>query len=268
MITDPGPLPFPDAPPELGWKPLKDPASRDYQVAEILEQPRGAARPYGPDRNRSWRPGPTLDQLREGQCVAEGIVGTHNGRPLCLEPSILDFEVRRTLYHRLQHGDPWPGCAWGQRCTIAPSANTYSGTSTLTGLKEGRARGWWREFRWCGAGSGTLEADIVGTLATIGPLIAGTVWRSSMYETRPSGLIDIDGDDVGGHCYRWTEWIPRLRLPSEWKGTRPVIAVHNSWGDGFGITRRLRTGIGYLLLEDAMTLMEAADGGEAAVVLP
>lgn len=247
----------------LGWLPLKLESNRDWQVAEIL---RGAPRPYGRDRNRWWKPGPTLDQLAEGQCVVEGIVGTHNGASLRLTPQITDYDVRRQMYHELQHKDPWTGCAWGPRCTIAPSSTTYGGTSVHAGLMEGRRRGWWSSFRWLGAGSGQLETDLVETLATVGPVVVGTAWKSSMYETRPSGLMDLTGDDVGGHCYRYVEWIPRLRLPSEWRGTREAIAVHQSWGDGWGIKRRTVTGIGYVLLEDALALLE--DGGEAAVVLP
>ena len=34
----------------------------------------------------------------------------------------------------------------------------------VAGMQEGRDRGYWSSYRWVGAGSGTLEADIIDTL--------------------------------------------------------------------------------------------------------
>ena len=167
-------------------------------------------------------PGPTLDQLREGQCMAEGCTDIHNGRPKPLTPTITDWATRNGFYHDAQHRDPWRGCAKGSSCPIEPLTGTsYGGTSTLAGMLEGRARGWWSEFRWIGAGSGSLENDIIFALRDVGPIGFGIPWHESMYETHPDGLVEVDGAEVGGHFINGFEWVPRLRLPKSFKGTKP-----------------------------------------------
>lgn len=251
--------------PRLDRLPEFDERSRQFQMRAALRgagldvQPRSVA-------GRYHLPGPTLDQLNEGQCVSEAIHDARNGSPNRTKPTVTSFEERRRVYHDLQHADPWPGCYLGARCPIQPDpANAYGGTSVLTGAKYGRAQGWWREFRWVGAGSGTLEADIIQTLTQVGGIVFGIPWLESMYETSPDGLVEVDGNEVGGHAIHGWEWVPKLRLPRHFSGTKPAVAWHNSWGPQYGITRRRVSGVGYILLDDLLRLMER--GGEGMVPL-
>lgn len=248
--------------PRLGRVPLFDQQSRNYQVRGLFAAPapslRSAAAKY-------WTPGPTLDQLNEGQCVAEAAHDRRNGAPLRVKPTVAEFSARREFYHACQHRDPWEGCYLGPDCPITPSQQRYGGTAILTAMQLGKERGWWSSYRWIGAGSGTLEADIIDTLRSVGGIVFGIPWYDSMYVTRPDGLVEVSGRVVGGHAIHGFEWIPRLRLPKSFSGTKPAVAWHNSWGDGYGVTRRRRSGVGFILLDDLLKLLE--DNGEGAVPL-
>lgn len=248
--------------PRLDRLELFDPESRNYQIRELLDKPLQTSRSLAA---KYHLPGPTLDQDQEGQCVAECCVDRRNGSPLKNRPLITVFEDRRTFYHECQHADPWAGCYLGMRCPIQPSRESYGGTAVLTGMKLGRDRGWWDSFRWIGAGSGLLEDDVIQTLRTVGGICFGIPWHEGMYETKPDGLVEVTGKVVGGHAIHGFEWIPRLRLPRSFQGTKPAVAWHNSWGDAYGITRRRRTGVGFILLDDLLALLER--GGEGAVPL-
>lgn len=228
-----------------------DVRSRDFTVRELLER-RGtsARRDY-----RWWLPGPTLDQGEEGQCVAEACTDAANGSPGRLSPAVTAYEERRDFYHRAQHDDPWMGCALARDCPIEPSPGQYEGTSVLSGARRGAELGWWREYRWIGAGSGRLEDDVVDTLTRVGGIVFGIPWLEGMYETSVSGLVQVQGARVGGHAIHGWEWAPRQRMPKHWSGTRPGVWWHNSWGPGYGVSRRGVSGCGFVLLEDLLRLL-------------
>jgi hypothetical protein len=246
------------ADPRLGRLPLFDPASRNYQIRELL-----AATDLRATHGKYWLPGPTLDQGREGQCVSESTHDARNGSPIRTKPVVTAFSARHDFYHECQHKDPWPGCELGPACPIEPSPTTYGGTAVLTAAQLGKERGWWREYRWLGAGSGRLEDDLIETLATVGGIVFGIPWRDSMYETSPSGLVDVSGKTVGGHAIHGWEWAPTQRMPAHWSGTRPGVWWHNSWGPSYGVSRRGYTGCGFILLDDLLGLL--ADDGEGMV---
>jgi hypothetical protein len=237
-----------------------DDRSRDYQIRAVL----GSKPPR--ETYRWWTPGPTLDQGSEGQCVAEACTDARNGRPISRVPAMTAFEERRAFYHEAQHRDPWPGCAPGPACMIAPSPETYGGTSVLAGAQLGAERGWWREYRWIGAGSQRVEDDVIDTLVLVGGIVFGIDWYDSMYETLPGGLIEVSGSKVGGHAIHGWEWAPRQRMPRHWSGTKPGVWLHNSWGPSYGVSRRGVTGCGFLPLDSLLGLLEA--GGEGMVPIP
>lgn len=249
--------------PRLGRLPQFDPASRGFQIRTLLDSmpsQRGFA-------GRYFLPGPTLDQLREGQCVSEAIHDARNGSPNRTRPTVLGFEERRRVYHLLQHRDPWQGCSLGAACPLEPDQpNAYGGTSVLTGAQYGREQGWWREYRWIGAGSGRLEDDLIDTLRKVGGIVFGIPWLQGMYETLPGGLVEVTGPEVGGHAIHGWEWAPRQRMPLHWTGTRPGVWWHNSWGPSYGVTRRRVSGCGFIQLDDLLMLLER--GGEGMVPLP
>lgn len=242
--------------------PWFDDRSRGFQMRTLLAGDVPSSRSLA---GKFWTPGPTLDQGSEGQCVAEGCTDRHNGAPLRRRPLITAFHDRQGFYEACQHRDPWPGCFRGH------DGPAYGGTAVLAGMQEGRDRGYWREFRWIGAGSGRLEDDLIDTLRTVGGVVFGIPWLQEMYDTSPDGLVLADGPEVGGHCIGGWEWAPRQRMPRHWKGTRPGVWLHNSWGDAWGVRRRSRTGMGFLPLDDIdgrrgiLSLLEA--GGEGAVPL-
>lgn len=239
-----------------------DPKSRDHQIREEL---RASGLPIR-ERGRYHLPGPTLDQLKEGQCVSEATHDAANGSPNRLKPPVVSFELRRNAYHQMQHDDPWRGCYLGARCPVAPdAANAYGGTAVLAGMRYGKEKGYWSSYKWVGAGSGRLEDDIIDTLTTVGGIVFGIPWLEGMYETQPDGLVRVEGNEVGGHAIHGWEYIPRLRLPKSFEGTKRAVALHNSWGPSYGVRRRRVTGVGFVLVDDLLGLMER--GGEGAVPL-
>jgi len=250
------------ADPRLGRLPLFDPLSRQYQIRTLLDEPGVTSRSLA---GRYYVPGPTLDQGREGQCVSEAIHDARNGSPTRTKPTITEYEERRRVYHALQHLDPWEGCYQGPGCQIEPSPTSYGGTAVLTGALYGKERGWWNEFRWIGAGSDRLEDDLIQTLRTVGGIVFGIPWLVSMYDTTPSGLVEVSGHMVGGHAIHGWEWAPRQRMRHHWTGTKPGVWWHNSWGPRYGIKRRGVSGCGFIPLNDLLGLLER--GGEGMVPL-
>lgn len=259
--------------PRLDRIPFLDPASRNYQIRELLDEPRAVeSRTL---RGKRWMPGPTLSQRREGQCVSEACHDAAHGSPHRHKPYVLSFEQRRDAYHQMQHDDPWAGCYLGPACPIQPTSQGYGGTAVLAGAKFGQRQGWWREYRWIGAGSGRLEDDLIGTLRDVGGIVFGIPWLNGMYSTSPSGLVEVSGEQVGGHAIHGWEWAPKQRMPQHWQGTKPGVWWHNSWGPqegespenrgGYGVKRRGVTGCGFILLDDLLRLLEL--GGEGMVPL-
>lgn len=248
--------------PRLDRIPWFDPASRRFQIRELLDEQPPSKRSLA---GKYWIPGPTLDQGSEGQCVSEACHDARNGSPIRTKPTVTLYEDRRAFYHECQHVDPWPGCGWGMSCPIEPSREQYGGTAVLAGAKLGRDRGWWSEYRWIGAGSGRLEDDVIDTLRTVGGIVFGIDWHIGMYETSPSGLVEVSGQIVGGHAIHGWEWAPRQRMPKHWTGTKPGVWWHNSWGGSYGVSRRGRDGCGFILLDDLLGLLER--GGEGMVPL-
>ncbi len=220
-------------------------------------------------RGRGHRPGPGLDQGREGQCVLYG--GTHrrNSTPKPLKPPRTDRVSIGEDYHTVQHRDPWQGCARGSRCPIQPDAqNAYEGTSVHSMMVFGKEQGWWDSFWWVGAGSGDVLGDIVKANAAVGGIVYGLNWYRSMFRPRPSGLMEVDLTSglAGGHCLYGPSVRLKMRLPQEWKGTKEVVVFQQSWGLDYGVADLGQPGgMVYMLLDDLGALMERR--GEGAVVI-
>ncbi len=262
--------------PRLDRIPDLAPENRNYLMREVLDDPKArlSVENLRAAAGKYVLPGPTLDQRNEGQCVSDATHDAANGAPARLKPPVTVFEDRREAYHQMQHDDPWAGCYLGGGCPIAPDpANAYGGTSVLAGARYGQRMGYWREYRWIGAGSGRLEDDLIGTLRAGFGIVFGIPWLNGMYETSPDGLVTVTGDVVGGHAIHGWEWAPRQRMPRHWQGTRPGVWWHNSWGPqapaingGYGVKRRGRTGCGFILLDDLLGLLERR--GEGMVPIP
>lgn len=221
----------------LDWIPRKDEASRGFGVVQRME---AQQKPQTP-RSRSWRGGAVTDQGAEGACVGHGYTGFLNAmtqqRKLA-EPVSYASE----LYHRIQHRDPWTGCALGPRCPVQPSPEQYDGTSTLDGAKELKDRGEISEYRWAFG----LQ-QVILALGHVGPVVLGIPWYDSMYEA-PGGEVTVAGSKVGGHCIL----ARAVSLP------RRTVTLRNSWGPDWGIG-----GDAVISWDDLERLL--ADDGEAVV---
>lgn len=98
---------------------------------------------------------------------------------------------------------------------------------------------------------GTSVEDVLGWLASHGPVVLGTDWYAGMF--KPSlftGTVHLTGEVVGGHCFVAVGYNDRTRL----------VRCVNSWGRAWG--RGGRFSIGY---DDLDRLIK--QDGEAAVAL-
>lgn len=156
-----------------------------------------------------------------------------------------------THYRRAQELDPWPGYG--------------AGTSVLAGcqalLEEGRIKG----YRWIGAGSQRAEDDLAETLRYLGTVIVGSRWLNSMFDPRPSGLLEVvpDSGEAGGHA--WAVISHRYAaLPGEGPTKYDLGVVQQTWGPRWGVRWFGVGGHAFVKLEDVFAhLLPAAVGGEA-----
>lgn len=209
-----------------------DERSRNFSIAEVVT----AVEP----RKRYWNPGTVLDQGREGACVGFGWTTELISSP---KPFKVDFakgnDYALGVYRRARQLDPWEG-------------EDYEGTSVLAGAKVLQERGYIQNYRWAFGIEQVRDA-----LIAEGPVVLGVNWYDGMYETRPSGLVTIEGSVVGGHCITLTGYNPRARLSGE-KGYHEGFRWKNSWGTEYGVN-----GLGFIKIEDLARLLN--EGGEACV---
>lgn len=138
----------------------------------------------------------------------------------------------REVYHEAQRIDEWPGEA-------------YDGTSVIAGMKVGRARGWWEEYRWAlGPGAEAAADDVIRTVTRYGPVVMGTWWRAGMMRADASGTLRATGSYLGGHAW----------LVTRYNARRDAIWTPNSWGG---------EGQGWITRADLTTLL--AEDGEGCV---
>lgn len=228
--------------PRLDRVPQFDPRSRDYKIRTLLE----AAEPR-PAKTTFWQPGTTLDQGQEGACVGHGVAHRVSGEP---QPTAnIDHDIAVALYKRAQQLDEWEG-------------ESYEGTSVLAGCQAAQEAGYITEYRWVGAGSGTVIEDVMDTLSYVGGIVFGLPWSESMFTPRPSGLFEVDPARIaGGHCIHAFGLILGAQLPDE--PVQDVVVLQNSWGADFGVQECGQGGVCYISLTDLQVLLEK--GGEGAV---
>jgi hypothetical protein len=221
--------------PRLDWRPFHDPRSKAFPVRDALW-------PFGDPRERMWSPGPAvLDQGREGACVGFAWAAELAASPF-RTPGI-DDAFAHDLYQEAQVRDEWPG-------------EDYEGTSVLAGAKAAQARGYIGGYRWAFSIDELRDAVI-----NLGPAVIGIPWRDGMYDTRPSGLLDVTGRIVGGHAILVRGYHPRMRIRGEgWFRRHDVFVLRNSWGEGYG-----KHGDAYVRTEDLAALL--ANEGEACIPL-
>lgn len=151
----------------------------------------------------------------------------------------VDDEFARGVYQDAQKVDEWPG-------------EDYSGTSVLAGAKTVQDRGYMGEYRWAFGVDDALRA-----LGYQGPVVIGIPWYQSMFEPRPSGLVEVTPGGGGGHAILVRGVSLKARLAGE-PGPMPVVRLRNSWGHEWGLD-----GDCYIKVEDFQALLE--DQGDCCV---
>jgi hypothetical protein len=189
--------------------PQWDSKNENYNEREILE---AFAVPQAGPRSYGWRLLYWLDQGDEGACV--GFSWTHE-LGAWPAPVVVTDEFARGVYHEAQQLDEWPGEA-------------YEGTSVLGGAKAVHGRGYMEEYRWA-----TSMDDLVLAVGYHGPAVIGVNWLDSMFNPRPSGLVDTSGNVAGGHAILIVGVSLHPRLQNE-RLTEPVFRLRNSWGRSWG----------------------------------
>jgi hypothetical protein len=206
--------------------PSTDPRSlSDYPIRRltIADQPL---------KSLTWRLNPAirLDQLREGSC--EGHAWTHElaARPVPISHKIATHDTAVRLYHQAQYADEYR------------ETPPEEGSSTLGGAKVVQQAGYMDAYHW----AASVE-DIMRGIAYEGPGVCGSDWLDGMWDPRPSGLMEITGDAVGGHAYLIRGVVLKPRLKGE-SNVGPCLVMTNSWGPGWG-----DNGSAYLPVEDFET---------------
>jgi len=186
-----------------------------------------------------WNPGPVLDQGREGACVGFGWAAELQASPVPVKN--VSNATARQLYLEAKKVDEWEG-------------ENYEGTSVLAGAKVVKSKGFIGSYRWC---FGVNE--VRDSVLTLGPVVIGINWYQNMYRARPSGLVEVGGALVGGHCILLTGYHPRMRIKGEgWWKRYDVFRWRNSWGPSYG-----NNGTAYIKTGDLADLL--GQDGEACV---
>lgn len=209
-----------------------DPRSKNFPISAVV--PDGVT-------SRRWALDERLDQGSQGACVGFGV--SHRLAAAPVERSNITNASALSIYNAAKKIDPWPG-------------EDYEGTSVLAGIKVAKNRGYFSEYRWCFS-----VDDVMRAVCFEGPVVVGTNWRSTMWDTRPSGLIDSVGtpnDNEGGHCYMIRGLTLHPRLTGESASLEPVFRITNSWGKGWGWN-----GEAFIRISDFEKLL--LDDGEAVV---
>lgn len=229
----------------LDWRSEHDPRSLAHPIRSLI----GTVR----RRYVHWRTNRyVLDQGSEGACVGfgwtcelmtapaqvGGVMGVIDG----LDPN----SFARSVYQVAKTLDEWAG-------------EDYEGTSVLAGAKVVQGLRYIGSYRWAFG-----IDDVIDTLCSPaklggGPVVFGIPWFDSMYETRPSGLVEVGGRIVGGHCITGIGYHPNMQIDGE-PGRHEVVIWQNSWGPTYG-----RRGKGYVKVADLEALLSSSYGAEACV---
>jgi len=208
------------------WNSRHDEASRGYAVRTLV--------PAAPTRPLWWTGGVVLDQGEEGSCAGHAIVAEYAASPVrgAIGDAAAGHVLAVACYERARRIDG-----------IADAEG--EGTSVNAVMKVGRERGWWDGYSWA------FGVEDVKRALIVGPVVIGIPWYESMYEAR-SGVVDVGGELVGGHCLLVTGWTPN------YQGRGETFRWRNSWSRSYGVN-----GNGYISARALGELL--ADDGEAAV---
>lgn len=238
----------------LGRVPSYDERSRAYRVRDLLVARAEVRhelhpRPASPGLNQS---GPACDgAYGDSGCVGFSHITALDASPHRRRPPF-GRDAACELYRAAQDNDDWPG-------------RDYGGTSVLAGCQQSLTRGWIKGYRWIGAGSQRAEDDLSETLRFLGTVICGTRWLNSMFDPRPSGLLEVapDSGEAGGHAYALISH-RYAALPGEGPQKLDVAVLQQTWGPWWGVSWYGVGGHAFIKLEDLFAhLLPREHGGEA-----
>lgn len=208
--------------PRLGRLAQFDMESRRYDVAAVLETTTLTT--------KSWANRVFLNQGRTSACT--GMSRTYDlagyPKPVASFQSangpITPNDFAQVLYKLAKTMDEWAG-------------EDYEGSSVLGALKAAASLGFIGEYRWA-----FNFDDMLAALSHIGPVVVGTTWYDSMFDPRPSGLLEVDNKsgDAGGHAYYFRRILVSKAVKREFLGSKetirdePLLVVRNSWGQSWG----------------------------------
>lgn len=209
--------------------------SKDWKLERYL------LRPPPKWKSRGWKnPQPVLDQGAFGTCVGNGWAQYGNTLPIC--DAYTESDARAIYYEAtVIAGDPDNPDAPG---------GGQQGTNVRAGAKAMKRRGRIGNYAFT-----TLHDTIVNWLLTRGSLVVGTDWYYAMAFPERDGLIRIDGELKGGHCYLLRSI--KARVSGDYFG------IQNSWGPKWG-----QGGYAKILVADFMRLLARQGECCAAVELP
>lgn len=224
------------------WVGRHDPVSRQFAVRPMVED--------APLRTKQWRAHwRRIDQGREGACVGFGFTNELLATPAQAKLPKEEEQYARDVYHWCLDNDEFEG-------------NDDTGTSVLTGAKAMKAEGWCEEYRWAFSIDDVVKALCASAKDGGGPVVIGIPWFDSMFETRPSGLMEApSGSIAGGHCLVLTGFHTRMSLPGE-KGHKTLVKGRNSWGASWGVR-----GDFYIDPENLQFLLQRVWTAEACVLV-
>lgn len=136
----------------------------------------------------------------------------------------------QAIYTRAQDVDEWPG-------------NNYYGTSVRAGAKAAQEAGYIDSYYWAWDLNTALEA-----LLTIGPVVIGVNWYSSMFFPTDKYFLEIKGRIEGGHAVL----LDGINTKEE------KVRIKNSWGKSWG-----NKGFAYLKFKDLERLI--SEDGEVCL---
>lgn len=206
--------------PVLDWKQSNDLRSFDFVSEGTLETV-----------SKDWPLGPVMDQGQTGSCTGHGLASA-----LSAKHPLYSQHVTALAYYELATSrDTYPG-HWPEQDT---------GSSVNAAMRAGRDLRLLSSWHWCA--SATAVADAI---ATIGPVVIGIAWHSSMDQDPGTGVLHVDTSSTvrGGHCVA-------LRA---WDATNRLFTLRNSWGTSWA-----NNGETLLRFDDLQALL--SEGGEAAV---
>lgn len=223
----------------LDWCSGHDPRSTGYRFYGAVEK-----RDLKPPQPKFWQPGEILNQGKEGACVGFGWTAELLATPFGYASKVgKEYEsFAHSVYQKARAHDKALGWNWA------------SGASVIGGARTIRELGFIREFRWAMSMEELRDAVI-----NEGPVVIGIPWLEGMYQTRPSGLVEVSGREVGGHCLTITGYHPNMRIAGEGASKRfEVFRWVNSWGADYG-----RHGTGLIEMDKLAWLLKGR--GEACI---